>query len=139
MKLSAFREELMVKKLVVVLVAICACVSTSYSQQPGPIKRTLVQKAEFPGDKMATLLVMIEVVPNGVVARHTHPGVEVGYVINGSVEFTISDEAPKTYRRGDTYMIPVTTPYSAVAGPAGVRLVGTFVVDKDKPLASPAP
>jgi quercetin dioxygenase-like cupin family protein len=131
----------MVKKLAfgVSLVAICALTSAVYSQQNDPIKRTIVQKAEFPGDKMATLLVMIEVIPNGVVARHTHPGVEVGYVIDGSIEFTISGEAPKTYRRGDTYTVPVTTPHSAIAGPNGVRMVGTFVVEKDKPLASPAP
>ena len=98
----------MVKKLVVVLVAICAGVSTSYSQQPDPIKRTVVQKAEFPGDKMATLLVMIEVIPNGVVARHTHPGVEVGYD-RWVGQFTISAKHP-TYRRR-TYTIPVTTPH----------------------------
>jgi quercetin dioxygenase-like cupin family protein len=130
----------MVKMLMLCVATVAACVGgAAYSQQPDPIKRTIVQRAEFPGDKMATLLVMIEVIPNGVVARHTHPGVEVGYVLDGSVEFTIADQAPKLFTRGDTYMIPVSAPHIAKAGANGVKLVGTFVVEKDKPLASPAP
>jgi hypothetical protein len=32
----------------------------------------------------------------------------------------------------------VSAPHTAKAGPNGVKLVGTFVVDKDKPIASPA-
>lgn len=131
----------MVKKLML-CAAVIACIggiSVGYSQQPEPIKRTIVQRVDFPGDTMATLLVMIEVIPNGVVARHTHPGAEVGYVIDGSLEFTIGNQAPKTFNKGDTYMIPVSVPHSAKAGPNGVKMVGTFVVEKDKPLASPSP
>jgi quercetin dioxygenase-like cupin family protein len=132
---------LVVKQLVLcaAMVATCAFGSVSYSQQADPIKRTIVQRVDYPGDKMATLLVMIEVIPNGFVARHTHPGAEVGYVLDGSVEFTIGNDSPKLFRQGDTYMIPVAAPHSARAGAAGVKLIGTFVVEKDKPLASPAP
>jgi quercetin dioxygenase-like cupin family protein len=132
----------MFKKLMLCATIAAACTggpSASYAQQPDPIKRTVVQKAEFPGDTMATLLVMIEVVPNGLAARHTHPGVETGYVIDGSVELTIGSQPPATFKQGDTYMIPATVPHSVKAGPGGVKLVATFVVEKDKPLASPAP
>jgi quercetin dioxygenase-like cupin family protein len=130
------------KKLLLCTITLAACLGASavQAQQPAdPIKRTIVQRAEFPGDKMATLLVMIEIVPNGVVARHTHPGVEVGYVLDGSVEFSIEGQPPKLFRQGDTYMVPVTAPHVAKAGAGGVKLIGTFVVEKDKPLASPAP
>jgi quercetin dioxygenase-like cupin family protein len=113
--------------------------SASYAQQPDPIKRTVAQKVEFPGDKMATLLVMIEVLPNSLVARHTHPGVEVGYVIDGAFELTIGSQPPVNYKQGDTYVIPATVPHSLKVGPAGLKLAATFVVEKDKPLASPAP
>jgi quercetin dioxygenase-like cupin family protein len=136
------KESLMFKKLM-----LCAAIATlsvggpsaSCAQQPDPIKRTVVQKAEFPGSTMSTLLVMIEVVPNGVAARHTHPGVETGYVIDGSMELTIGSQPPATVKQGDTYLIPATVPHIVKAGPGGVKLVATFVVEKDKPLASPAP
>jgi quercetin dioxygenase-like cupin family protein len=132
----------MIKKLVLCAAIVATFVggqSTSYAQQPDPIKRTVVQKLDFPGDTMATLLVMIEVVPNGVVARHTHPGSEMGYVIDGTLALAIGNEPPKTFKQGDTYMIPVGVPHSVNAGPGGVKLVATFVVEKNKPLASPAP
>src|SRR5258708_34181890 len=63
----AFREGSMVKKLVfcAVLIAASFCGPVTYAQQPEPIKRTLLQKGDFPGDKMATQLMLLEVVPNG--------------------------------------------------------------------------
>ncbi len=109
------------------------------AQQPEPIKRTILQTGNFPGDKMSTLLVLVEVVPNATIARHTHPGGEVGYVLDGSVEFIIGEQPPKTFKQGDTYQIPVNAPHLAKTGPAGVKLIATFVLEKDKPLAMPAP
>jgi quercetin dioxygenase-like cupin family protein len=121
------------------LIAASIFAPVAYAQQPEAIKRTLLQKGDFPGDRMVTQLMLIEVIPNGLVARHTHPGGEVGYVLEGTIEFTIGEQPPKVFKQGDTYMIPVSTPHVAKAGPAGVKLMGTFVVEKDKPLASPAP
>jgi quercetin dioxygenase-like cupin family protein len=115
------------------------CVPAVHAQQPEPIKRTTLQTGNFPGSNMNTLLVLVEVVPNAVVPRHTHPGGEVGYILEGSIEFTIGDQPPKTYNKGDTYIIPVSAPHVGKTGPAGAKLIGTFVVEKDKPLASPAP
>ena len=132
----------MLKKLILGAAIAATCIGApcaGLAQQPDPIKRTVVQKADFPGTTMSTLLVMIEVVPNGVAARHTHPGVETGYVIDGTVELTIGSQPPATFKQGDTYMIPATVPHSVKAGSGGVKLVATFVVEKDKPLASPAP
>jgi quercetin dioxygenase-like cupin family protein len=132
----------MLKKLILGATIAATCIGAPFAglaQQPEPIKRTVVQKADFPGTTMSTLLVMIEVVPNGVAARHTHPGVETGYVIDGSMELTIGSQPPATVKQGDTYIIPATVPHSVKAGAGGVKLVATFVVEKDKPLASPAP
>jgi quercetin dioxygenase-like cupin family protein len=130
----------MLKKLAFcVALAAALCGSWALAQQPEPIKRTELQRLDSPGDKMATLLMLIEIVPNALVPRHTHPGGEVGYVLDGTVEFDVAGQPSKTFKQGDTYRIPVGTPHTAKAGPNGVKLIGTFVVDKDKPIASPAP
>ena len=109
------------------------------AQQAEPIKRTILQTGAFPGDKMATMLVLVEVIPNATVARHTHPGGEVGYVLEGSIEFTIGEQPPKTFKQGETYQIPVSAPHLGKTGPGGVKLMATFVLEKDKPFATPAP
>jgi quercetin dioxygenase-like cupin family protein len=131
----------MLKKLVfcAALIAAGLCGGAAHAQQGEPLKRTVLQRIDYPGDKMATLLVLIEIAPNFLLARHTHPGGEVGYVLDGTIEFTIAEQAPKMFKQGDTYLIPVTAPHTAKAGPDGAKLIGTFVVEKDKPLASPAP
>jgi quercetin dioxygenase-like cupin family protein len=135
-----FREATMLKKLVFcVALATSLCGGAASSQQAEPIKRTELQRLDSPGDKMATLLMLIEIAPNALVPRHTHPGGEVGYVLDGTVEFDVAGQPSKMFKQGDSYRIPVSAPHTAKAGPNGVKLIGTFVVDKDKPIASPAP
>jgi quercetin dioxygenase-like cupin family protein len=130
----------MVKKLMfcVALAAVMAG-APALAQQPEPVKRTVLQKNDFPGDKMSTLVVLIEIAPNFVVAKHTHPGIETGYVQDGEVTLAVDGQAEKTFKAGDGYTNPASVPHIAKAGPQGVKLIATFVVDKDKPLAAPAP
>lgn len=130
----------MVKKLMF-CVAVAAVVAgvPAVAQQPEPVKRTVLQKNDFPGDKMSTLLVMIEIAPNFLVAKHTHPGLETGYVTDGQITLTVDGQAEKTLKAGDSYTNPAAVPHIAKAGPQGVKLLATFIVDKDKPLTAPAP
>jgi quercetin dioxygenase-like cupin family protein len=130
----------MVKKLMFcVAVAAVMAGAPALAQQPEPVKRTVLQKNDFPGDKMSTLVVLIEIAPNFVVAKHTHPGIETGYVQDGEVTVTYDGQPEKTFKTGDGYTNPAAVPHVAKAGPQGVKLIATFVVDKDKPLAAPAP
>lgn len=109
-----------------------------HARQADAIKRTPLQKVEYPGDKVSALT-LIEVLPNGVVARHSHPGVELFYVLEGTAELIVDGQPPRILKAGDSGVNPVGTPHSAKAGPGGLKLIATFIVDKDKPLASPAP
>jgi quercetin dioxygenase-like cupin family protein len=130
----------MVKKLMfcVAVVAVVAGAPAA-AQQPEPVKRTVLQKNDFPGEKMSTLLVLIEIAPNFVIARHTHPGIETGYVLDGEVILTVDGQGEKTVKAGESYTNPATIPHIAKGGPQGVKVIATFIVDKDKPLATAAP
>jgi quercetin dioxygenase-like cupin family protein len=138
---SSLSWEATMLKWLVFCAALAAglCGGAALAQQGEPIKRTELQRLDSPGDKMATLLMLIEIAPNALVPRHTHPGGEVGYVLDGTVEFDIAGQPAKTFKQGDTYRIPVSAPHTAKAGFNGAKLLGTFVVEKDKPIASPAP
>jgi quercetin dioxygenase-like cupin family protein len=122
-------------------VAVAAVVTgvPAVAQQPEPVKRTVLQKNDFPGDKMSTLLVLIEIAPNFVIAKHTHPGLETGYVQDGQITLTVDGQPEKTFKAGDSYTNPAAAPHIAKTGPQGVKLIATFIVDKDKPLTAPAP
>jgi quercetin dioxygenase-like cupin family protein len=126
--------------------ALCAAVgfaateAQAQSTQAGPgFKRTILQKTELPDSKYVTLLVAVDIEPGTAVARHTHPGVESTYVVEGEAELSVKGEPTRTIKAGDGFQVPPETPHSARNGSKLTRLMVTYVVDKDKPLASPAP
>lgn len=109
------------------------------NQAPSGLKRTILQKTEFPGDRYATLLVAVDIDADLAVARHTHPGVESTYVLEGGLELSVKGQPPRTVKAGDGFQVAAEVPHSARNGNKQTKLIITYVVEKDKPLASPAP
>jgi quercetin dioxygenase-like cupin family protein len=50
----------------------------------------------------------------------------------------IDGQAEKALRAGDSYQVPAGAVHDARSGPKGARVIATYVVEKGKPLASPA-
>ena len=81
----------MLKSLAIVLGLAAFGVSAPVCAQqaswpPGaPIKRTPLQKFEVPGTNYETVIGMAEVAPGASIGRHTHFGVEAGYVAEGEL------------------------------------------------------
>src|SRR5437868_13766444 len=76
----------------------------AFAQQPAPpsIKRTVLQRVDDPGSpKYEAVMAIAEIPPGGTSGRHTHPGVELAYVLDGSVTLQHEGEAAKTYQAGD--------------------------------------
>jgi quercetin dioxygenase-like cupin family protein len=127
----------MLKKSLLVL-AFTGLAVAAFAQQPG-IKRTPLQKVEFP-DGYNTITAIAEVPAGGAAGRHTHPGIETGYVLEGELNLLIDGQPEKTLKVGDSYQIPAGVVHDAKAhGDKAMKVLGVYVVDKTKPLASPAP
>ena len=84
---------------------------------PGVRRRTLAH-----GSSM--LLAEFTLAQGSGVGTHTHPHDQVGYVVSGSMQLTVGDEA-RTYRAGDSYYIPGDIPHSAVT-PEDAVVVDVF-------------
>ncbi len=108
------------------------------AQAPG-FTRTVLHRMEFPGESMATIQVLVEIDPKALIARHTHPGVETGYVAAGGIALFVKGEADRTMAAGDSFQVPREVPHALRNGDTKTRIVAVYVVDKDKPLAAPAP
>jgi quercetin dioxygenase-like cupin family protein len=108
------------------------------AQTPG-IKRIPLQKFDVPPGERETVTAIAEIAPNTGVARHTHPGPEVDYVLEGDLTLTVEGQPPKALKAGDSSYIPAATPHTAQSGPNGAKVLATYIVEKGKPLASPAP
>ena len=124
--------------------AVCAlCAASGFlatgvdAQAPG-LKRTLIKQTDGPMDGYVTIEMRVEIDPGATVARHTHPGIESGYVAEGAIELTIEGEGARKLAAGDGFQVPTRTPHGGPNGPAKTVIISTYVVEKDKPLASPA-
>jgi quercetin dioxygenase-like cupin family protein len=119
------------------LVALAAATAT-LAQAPG-IKRTLLQRSDVGGNQ-EVILGLAEIAAGGSTGRHTHFGTEVGYVLEGSSSLEIEGETPKLLKAGDSYTIPAGKVHNAKQiGETSAKVLATYVVEKGKPLATPAP
>jgi quercetin dioxygenase-like cupin family protein len=82
---------------------------------------------------------LAEIVPNVNIGRHTHPGVESGYLLDGEIVLIVAGQPDRTMKPGDSWQIPVGAAHDAKSGPNGAKIIVTYVVEKGKPLATPAP
>lgn len=108
------------------------------AQTPG-LTRTILRRFDYPGEKHAVFQMQIDIEPNAVVPRHTHPGVESTSVVEGEGELLVKGQPNRPLQPGDTFAIPPELPHSFRNGGKRTRLLAVYVVEKDKPLASPAP
>lgn len=115
-----------------------AATSLAQAQPAEPVKRTPLQKVELADGKSMAILTLIEVAPHAVIGRHTHHGVEMVYVIEGSISLDLDGQPSRMLKAGDSAVNPAGVAHGGKAGPDGARLTGTFVVEKDMPLATPA-
>ena len=126
----------MIKKILLGL-TVAAFAFTGAASAQG-IKRTPLQKIDFP-DGYSTVTAIAEVPAGGAAGRHSHPGVETGYVMEGELTLEIDGEPAKVLKAGNSYQIPAGAVHDAKAGDKPFKVLAIYIVDKTKPLATPAP
>ena len=128
----------MFKKLLLGLTVVAvAGAGVAIAQQTG-IKRTPLQKLDFPAG-YNTVTAIAEVPAGGAAGRHTHPGAETGYVLEGELELLIDGQPPMKIKAGESYQIPEGAIHDAKAGDKPFKVLGVYVVKAGEPLAKPAP
>ena len=111
---------------------------TQPAATPG-VTRKILSQTDGPAPGYVTLLVEATIEPGVTVARHTHPGIESAYVLEGGLELPIQGQPTRMVKAGDGFQIPPETPHAGgKPGDAKSRILITYVVEKGKPLASPA-
>ena len=101
-------------------------------------QQTENQRFEVPGSNFETVIGIAEIVPNVSVGRHTHPGPESGYMLEGEMVLMVQGQPDKTVKMGESYQVPSGAIHDAKTGPQGAKVIATYVVEKAKPLSSPA-
>jgi quercetin dioxygenase-like cupin family protein len=99
------------------------------------IKRTDLQRHDLSVPGREAVQVRVDFDPGAHFGRHTHPGEEIIYVLEGSFEYQIEDKPPITLRAGEVLFIPAGTIHAAKnVGSDIAKELATYVVEKGKPL-----
>ena len=113
--------------------------SAASAQSSGPIKRTPLQTFDVPGAGYQTVIGLAEIAPAVNIGRHTHNGIESGYVLEGELVLMVQGEPDKPLKPGQSYVIAPGLAHDAKSGASGAKIIATYVVEKGKPLATPSP
>ncbi len=106
-----------------------------YAAQPGGIRRSdiLRHDSSLPGREIVQ--VRVDFAPGVSFPRHHHPGEEIAYVLEGSLEYQIDGRPPVTLKTGEAMFIPAGAIHSAKnAGKDNAAELATYIVENGKPL-----
>jgi quercetin dioxygenase-like cupin family protein len=108
-----------------------------HAQQAG-IQRVMLFRTDVASSAVPMEVVMgtAEIPAAGHAGRHSHAGMEVGYVLNGETVMEIAGAAPRVMKAGDVYFIPAGVVHDAKAtSGAAAKVLAFYLVEKGKPLA----
>ena len=128
------RKTATLSAIVLFLAASIACVSAQE-----PFVRAPLQKTEYPAGH-ETHIMLVTSAPGALLPRHTHPGVEISYVVEGELTVTMEGKEAVVVKAGSSFQVPPGVPHSAKNTAAiPTKVLATVVIEKGKPVASPAP
>jgi quercetin dioxygenase-like cupin family protein len=108
-----------------------------FAQSPG-IKRTVV-KTQDVSEGHEAIIATVTIAPGASAVRHSHPGEEMSYVIEGEGEILIDGQPPLHIKAGDGYVIPAGAIHDARnTGSVPIKLAAVYYLEKGKPFATPA-
>lgn len=114
---------------------ICGCQSSPAMAKHSGIKRSELQRHDLSIPGRESVQVRIDFEPGAAFGKHSHPGEEVIYVIEGSFEYEVEGKPPVTLKAGDVLFIPAGTIHAAKnIGTTNAAELATYIVEKGKQL-----
>jgi quercetin dioxygenase-like cupin family protein len=122
--------------VVLTLASGLACqVALAQSAAPVGLKRTDLMKQDLSAPGREVVQVMIEFAPGATAPYHSHPGEELVYVVEGTLEYALEGKPPVTLKAGDVLLVPPGTLHSVKnTGSGSARELATYIAEKGKPL-----
>lgn len=109
------------------------------AQADDPVKRIPLERAELAGTNLVAVTARVEAAAGALLPRHTHPGVEITSCVSGEMDLSVDGQPVRHIAAGDHFQVPAGVAHSIKVGNEPAVLLATFVVEKDKPMATPAP
>jgi len=125
-------------KLVLALAAVIAASGLhgqTATPRPTGTTRTDLQRHDLGIAGHEVLQARVDFAPGASFPAHKHPGEEIIYVLEGTLEYQVEGKPPVTLKAGDVLFVPAGTAHSARnAGSQKGAELATYVLEKGKPL-----
>ena len=120
--------------VVALIVGMVLALQVTLAQQQG-VKRTDLQRHDLTAAGREVVQARVDIAPGVSFPRHWHPGEEIIYMIEGSLEYQLDGKPPVTLKAGDVLFVPARAIHTArnTSRANGAELA-TYVVEKGKPL-----
>ena len=79
--------------------------NTTIQQAPG-LFRTDIQHYDLSVPGREAIQNRVEIGPEAPFIRHKHPGEEIIYVLEGSLEYQLEGQPPRTFHAGEALTVP---------------------------------
>ena len=105
------------------------------SAQPRGVKRTPLQRHDLSAPGREVVQVRVDIAPGVVAPRHSHPGEEIVYALEGTMEYRLDGRQPITLRAGEVLFIPAGVIHEVEnVGKNNAAELATYIAEKGKPL-----
>ena len=118
--------------------ALLIAVTAAISAQAPTITRTVLNRADSTRPGYEAVTAKAEFPVSGSTGRHTHPGDEISYVLEGTIMLEVQGAPGKTLKAGEAFFVPAGTIHNATASGGKATVIANYVVEKGKPLTVPA-
>jgi quercetin dioxygenase-like cupin family protein len=120
------------------VIAIGSAPLVAQAQQSG-ITRTDLQRHDLSVPGREVVQVRVDFAPGAAFPRHSHPGEEMVYAIEGTMEYQLEGKPPATLKAGEVLFIPAGAIHAVKnIGKGNAAELATYIVEKGKPLLVPA-
>ena len=105
-------------------------------QEKPPFTRTLLQTQDLSTPGRVAVLARLEIQPGAEISKHTHPGEELGFILEGTLTLEVEGKPPVTLKAGDTFFVEAGRVHAGKNGSTPAKVLQTYIVEKGKPLAT---
>jgi len=112
---------------------------TTFAQATPEVKRTVLLRHDTPAPGFEAVLVRVEIPVGGREGRHTHPGLVMIHVEEGTLSLDTEGKPTTDYKPGDSVVVEAGKIHEGInKGSIPIKVIATFVIPKGATLTAPA-